>query len=220
MRLIPDNHPAAAIVGETETTKKPQAFPHPELKHVVIWDMPGSGTASHPIDTYFKDKCLIGFDALIVNCTYGMFTRPPFFSANPICISCSLTLRGVVTEGELYIAKEADRAGIPVIIVRNKANNDLESRRRRCPVCQCANVFTNYLLIFVFVEPQEKTKETHKAELIAEFRSNIKKDLATKTLSHLPIFVVNAWSFLDPESPSFEEKEFMEMLHKIASKRN
>ena len=81
MRLIPDDHPAAAEVGETETTMEPKAFPHPELKHVVIWDMPGSGTATHPISTYFEDKFLIGVDALIVNCAYGIFVRPSLLNS-------------------------------------------------------------------------------------------------------------------------------------------
>jgi hypothetical protein len=68
IRLIPDNHPSAAVVGETETTMTVKPFPHPEFPHFVVWDIPGAGTASHPIATYFHDKCLMAFDALIVNC--------------------------------------------------------------------------------------------------------------------------------------------------------
>ncbi len=40
------------------------------------------------------------------------------------------------TENDLYIAREAVNAKIPVIAVRNKANQALESRRRRSPVSE------------------------------------------------------------------------------------
>ncbi len=69
LRLIADeNCPEAAKVGEIETTMKPTMYPHPSLSHFVLWDIPGAGTASHPIATYFDDKCLLAFDCLLVVC--------------------------------------------------------------------------------------------------------------------------------------------------------
>jgi len=68
IRLIPESDLRAARVGEIETTMTPAQYPHPTLQHFVVWDIPGAGTASHPISTYFEKNCLIAFDVLVVNC--------------------------------------------------------------------------------------------------------------------------------------------------------
>ncbi|CEG84228.1 hypothetical protein RMATCC62417_18065 [Rhizopus microsporus] len=33
---------------------------------MVIWDMPGVGTKSHPRETYFEDNYLCAFDLLVI----------------------------------------------------------------------------------------------------------------------------------------------------------
>ena len=68
IRRIPEADPRAAVVGEIETTMKPTQYPHPEISNFVLWDIPGAGTASHPISTYFEKNCLIAFDVLVINC--------------------------------------------------------------------------------------------------------------------------------------------------------
>ena len=68
IRLLPDDHPNAAKVGEVEMTAVAQRYPHPALPHFVVWDLPGAGTPAHPIASYFDDKCLIAFDALVLVC--------------------------------------------------------------------------------------------------------------------------------------------------------
>ncbi|MFY8037096.1 MAG: amidohydrolase [Cyclobacteriaceae bacterium] len=40
----------------------------PEYAKVWMWDIPGAGTATHPIATYFDDKGLLAFDYLILVC--------------------------------------------------------------------------------------------------------------------------------------------------------
>ena len=68
LRMLPEDDPNAAVVGEVETTMQVRKFIHPALSHFVLWDIPGAGTASHPIATYFDDKCLLAFDCLLVVC--------------------------------------------------------------------------------------------------------------------------------------------------------
>ena len=50
------------------------------------------------------------------------------FSSSSYTIAC---FSGTPKENDLYIAAEAKNAGIPVIVVRNKANQALEARMRR-----------------------------------------------------------------------------------------
>ncbi|KAI9018782.1 interferon-inducible GTPase-domain-containing protein [Phycomyces nitens] len=61
-----DNHPFAAHTGETESTMKPAGYRHPDLRTMVLWDMPGAGTMHHPAETYFEDNFLCAFDSLII----------------------------------------------------------------------------------------------------------------------------------------------------------
>ncbi len=68
MRGIPDGTEFAAPVNETECSMKVIPYPHPTISHFVIWDLPGAGTENHPIVSYFEDKCLLAYDAVILNC--------------------------------------------------------------------------------------------------------------------------------------------------------
>lgn len=61
-----DTDPKAAKVGEIETTSRPASYQHPDLAKMVIWDIPGVGTKSHPIETYFEDNYLCAFDLLVI----------------------------------------------------------------------------------------------------------------------------------------------------------
>ncbi|KAI9308796.1 interferon-inducible GTPase-domain-containing protein [Cunninghamella echinulata] len=61
-----DNDKYAAATGESETTKKPRGYQHPDLRSMILWDMPGANTMNHPASTYFEDKFLCAFDSLII----------------------------------------------------------------------------------------------------------------------------------------------------------
>ncbi len=126
LRGIDDGAPGAAKVGEVETTMEVTRFIHPNNPFFHIWDIPGVGTATHPVATYFDDKCLLGFDCLLV--VYDQ----------------------AVTENDLYIAREAVNAGIPVLVVRNKANVALEARRRRDRNLVSANFELCRISIYLF----------------------------------------------------------------------
>lgn len=69
----------AAPVGRTETTDtilpykfSTKYFP---LQHVVLWNMPGSGTVNHPSESYFNDNVLYAFDCLLITSQSGSFGK-------------------------------------------------------------------------------------------------------------------------------------------------
>ncbi|KAI8353245.1 interferon-inducible GTPase-domain-containing protein [Choanephora cucurbitarum] len=98
LRGYKDTHPEASKVGEVETTSKPKAFQHPDLTSMVIWDMPGVGTKSHPRETYFEDNFLCAFDLLVI------------------------VLGNRLMQDDINIALKAKEHRIPVLFVRSKAD--------------------------------------------------------------------------------------------------
>lgn len=66
IRGYKDTHRYASKVGEIETTEGPLSFSHPDLPTMMIWDMPGVGTKSHPRETYFERNYLGAFDLLVI----------------------------------------------------------------------------------------------------------------------------------------------------------
>ena len=88
----------AAAVGITEATQDVRPYDLPGLPHVKLWDAPGFGTERHPTHSYVHDKCLVAFDALVV-------------------LYDNRLLAGVVD-----IVKAMNDAGVPVVLVRTKAD--------------------------------------------------------------------------------------------------
>ncbi|ORZ06722.1 interferon-inducible GTPase-domain-containing protein [Absidia repens] len=102
-----DHDKDAAATGESETTKKPRAYRHPDLRSMVLWDMPGANTMNHPGGTYFEDKFLCAFDSLII-----------------------VTAERLM-ETDIQIAKQAQLCQIPILIVRNKADQAIGAKIRK-----------------------------------------------------------------------------------------
>ncbi|KAJ2965039.1 hypothetical protein NQZ79_g75 [Umbelopsis isabellina] len=102
-----DNDPQAAVTGETEATIKPRGYRHPDLRSMVLWDLPGAATLHHPAETYFEDKFLCAFDALIIVTAERL------------------------QETDIIIAKKAEEKKVPVFFVRNKADQAIEAKLRR-----------------------------------------------------------------------------------------
>ncbi|KAE9552343.1 hypothetical protein FO519_004426, partial [Halicephalobus sp. NKZ332] len=90
-----DNDSRAAEVGVTECTDRVRGYPHPKMRHLVLYDLPGAGTRSHPIGTYFFDKRLYVFDCLLVVMAVRAF------------------------EDDLILAKLAQEKGTPVVFILN-----------------------------------------------------------------------------------------------------
>uniref|UniRef100_A0AC34QLY9 IRG-type G domain-containing protein n=1 Tax=Panagrolaimus sp. JU765 TaxID=591449 RepID=A0AC34QLY9_9BILA len=96
----------AAPINIVECTNVVKRYPHPELKHLVLYDLPGGGTTSNPFHTYFCDKRLYVFDCLL------------------------LVMSQRTLETDLAIAKLALEMGTPVVFIRNKAEESLKTIRR------------------------------------------------------------------------------------------
>jgi predicted GTPase len=63
----PDDDRYAAPINEVgKQLDEPRGYRHPDLRNMILWDMPGAGTTDHPESSYFEDKYLQVFDSLII----------------------------------------------------------------------------------------------------------------------------------------------------------
>lgn len=62
-----------------------------ELQNIVLWDMPGSGTATHPTESYFKDNVLYAFDGLLIEDLCGKSTKYCVKITNLCCFSAKVS---------------------------------------------------------------------------------------------------------------------------------
>ncbi|XP_053391688.1 interferon-inducible GTPase 1-like [Mercenaria mercenaria] len=73
----------AAPVGSETTTTTPRPYAHPNNAKCIMWDLPGIGTDSFPLDTYLKTINPAEFDFfVIVSCS--RFTENDIFLAHAI----------------------------------------------------------------------------------------------------------------------------------------
>uniref|UniRef100_A0A914W8B5 IRG-type G domain-containing protein n=1 Tax=Plectus sambesii TaxID=2011161 RepID=A0A914W8B5_9BILA len=99
-----------AETGSTETTMKiaPYEFPPDKpvfkaMENVILWDIPGASTGTHPSKTYIEDKKLYAFDFVIV-----------------------LTGQSL-TENDMQYANAVASYGVPFAFVRSKCDQNLMS---------------------------------------------------------------------------------------------
>ncbi|RUP51954.1 interferon-inducible GTPase-domain-containing protein [Jimgerdemannia flammicorona] len=161
---IYDGADNSAPVGEVETTFDIKFYCHPNLKTVVLWDLPGGGTVRNPGETYFKDKMLFAFDALIV------VTSTRFMQI------------------DIDIARQAAEAGVPVFFVRNKADQDIQSKQRK-----------NRRLTW-----EQAAKELQKEVTVHE---NVRGQIKEAGLQLEKLFIVSAWSLQELVKLMIEEEE-------------
>ncbi|KAG1063707.1 hypothetical protein G6F42_027153 [Rhizopus arrhizus] len=63
----PDTDRYAAAINEAgKKINEPRGYRHPDLRRMILWDMPGAGTTLHNSATYFEDNYLKAFDSLII----------------------------------------------------------------------------------------------------------------------------------------------------------
>ncbi|KAI8987850.1 hypothetical protein BDF20DRAFT_814605 [Mycotypha africana] len=67
----PDTDRYAAATHESDNinyahSQEPRGYRHPELRRMILWDMPGAGTTDNNETTYFDDYYLKAFDSLII----------------------------------------------------------------------------------------------------------------------------------------------------------
>lgn len=103
-RVRPQAHGWAAV-GVCETTREPTKYPFPGQPKVCLWDLPGSGTAAVPSETYVQDMGLRYFDKVLI-CTAGRFT-----------------------ETEIKLRAELEGYDVPFFMVRTKVDIDVVNNR-------------------------------------------------------------------------------------------
>ncbi|ORE11662.1 hypothetical protein BCV72DRAFT_246705 [Rhizopus microsporus var. microsporus] len=70
----PDNDQYAAAIHEAGGhTTEPRGYRHPDLRNMILWDMPGAGTLANNDKTYFEDNYLYAFDSLIIVTAESLF---------------------------------------------------------------------------------------------------------------------------------------------------
>jgi len=65
-RVTSDQPDYARVCTGKECTVEAARYPHPDVPHIVLWDIPGGGVADHPSATYFEDHALDLFDVIFV----------------------------------------------------------------------------------------------------------------------------------------------------------
>ena len=98
-----NNNLEAAEIDIVECTDVVKGYPHPDLEHLVLYDLPGAGTTNQPAETYFCDKRFYVFDCLF------------------------LVMSERIRQNDLVFAKFAQEMDTPVIFVRNKTKSDFET---------------------------------------------------------------------------------------------
>lgn len=67
MYRLKDDEKGAAPVGETETTKVPTTYFHPEIKEIVLCDLPGVGSPEFPtLEKYCEKIDLEKYDVFLI----------------------------------------------------------------------------------------------------------------------------------------------------------
>ncbi|KAI8068128.1 interferon-inducible GTPase-domain-containing protein [Gilbertella persicaria] len=176
IRGYKDTHPKASRVGEVETTHKPVAFQHPDLTSMIIWDMPGVGTKRHPRETYFEDNFLCAFDLLVI------------------------VLGNRLMQDDIDIAFKAKDQRIPVLFVRSKADQAIDSKIRR------------------HEDDDEYQWATAVGELVYEVKDSVFTQLRQNQLNTKKLFIVSAAS-LQLFVATINKKEVRKTLKLIDEER-
>lgn len=106
--LTPEDD-GAARTGETEETRAPHPYPHPNNKLVVIWDLPGVGTPTSPHEGYLKKICFDRYDFYII-------------------ITCTR-----FQNDDLWLAEQVIKANKKFCFIRAKVDQDIQSAKEDYP---------------------------------------------------------------------------------------
>ncbi|XP_074837613.1 interferon-inducible GTPase 5-like isoform X2 [Carettochelys insculpta] len=109
MRGLRAGDAGAAETGTLDTMLEPMAYQTPNLPCVTLWDLPGVGSPSFPLNTYCEQLSLSQFEFFII------------VGCQRFCSSHAM------------LAREIQRMGKRFYFVRSKADVDLEASRRQRP---------------------------------------------------------------------------------------
>lgn len=99
----------AASTGETEETRAPQSYVHPDNESVVFWDLPGVGTPTFPREGYLKKILFDHYDFFII-------------------ITCTR-----FKTDDLWLAEQVEEANKKFCFIRAKVDQDIISAKEDYP---------------------------------------------------------------------------------------
>ncbi|ERE68973.1 uncharacterized protein LOC100768826 [Cricetulus griseus] len=101
-----DEKEGAAPTGVTETTMKRTPYTHPKLPTVTIWDLPGIGSTSFPLQNYLTEMKFAEYDFFVI------------ISATRF------------KDTDAHLAKAIAKMNTKFYFVRTKIDHDLDNERR------------------------------------------------------------------------------------------
>lgn len=108
IRGLQDGDEGAAPTGIVESSiLKPMKYPHPTMRNVVLWDLPGVEGTEANLKTYMKDSTLQNCDLFII-----------------VCMS-------KFKENYRRLAKELEKRGKKMYFVRTAVDQDVRAAERR-----------------------------------------------------------------------------------------
>ncbi|KAM9114227.1 interferon-inducible GTPase 5-like isoform 1-T1 [Pangshura tecta] len=107
IRGLGDEDEGSAETGVVETTMEPNAYPHPVLPNLTIWDLPGIGTPKFQADKYVKEVKFNNYDFFIIIASERF------------------------TSHHTSLAQEIHKMGKRFYYVRSKVDNDLKAAKRK-----------------------------------------------------------------------------------------
>ncbi|GAA5802513.1 hypothetical protein HPULCUR_007978 [Helicostylum pulchrum] len=179
----PDHDRYAAAISEVGKRQfsEPRGYRHSDLRRMILWDMPGAGTMTSSDSTYFEDNYLSAFDSLIIVTADRLQTI------------------------DFVIAKKAQAHHIPVLFVRTRSDESVNSKIERIQ--------------------QEKKMDSNMAwakavgEFVKEVRKTAYKELKENKISAKKLFILSAWSLRELISTVNHSKYLVQDLHLIDEQR-
>jgi hypothetical protein len=188
----------AAPVGIMETTKMRNQYKFSDDRHsfLALWDLPSVGAVSTPNSNYFEGQMLYAFDCILL------------LKANRF------------TRFDVDICRQALEYNIPLILVLNKGDQDVQSSKKLR-----AHQLGRRLNKEEYDEIIPYTIANLKANASAELTST--EGASGKHFDKLPMFAIAAHSYrdqingmLDPnDCPPLEAQELMECIFSSALSR-
>ncbi|XP_052786128.1 T-cell-specific guanine nucleotide triphosphate-binding protein 2-like [Mya arenaria] len=178
------NAPGAAAVGLTETTINVKAFPHPENKHFVLYDLPGVGTQLFPRESYLQKVAFNQYD-------FFLLLSATRFTENDACLGQQVKEQQkkfffVRTKIDFDMENEKEESGEDfnlkrcLLKIREDAQRNLQAKlTKQTPVrAERLKRLQRYRLILtpIYIENRPRDDDT---ALIAETASHVQCVLMT-----------------------------------------
>ncbi|XP_073458019.1 interferon-gamma-inducible GTPase 10-like [Aquarana catesbeiana] len=109
LRGLGDEDEGSAQTGVVETTMEPTPYPHPKIKSVTYWDLPGTGTPNFKASEYLNKVQLKRYDFFIIIASERF------------------------KENHILLAREIQKMNKKFYFVRSKIDRDLRDSQERRP---------------------------------------------------------------------------------------